>query len=191
MEEWRNIIGFEGLYQVSNLGRLRSVDRKIWNPGKNCYRNQHGKILNLSLDKGGYLRVTLSKEGKIKQYLVHRLVAMTFIPNPDNLPQINHIDECKTNNSVINLEWCDNEYNCNYGNHNNNISETQSISIAQYELDGTFIRNWKSSREVENILGYSNVNILRCCNGGFYSKSRQKFVNVKQAYGYKWRKINE
>ena len=191
MEKWKDVIGFEGLYQVSSLGRLKSLNRKVWNPGMNCYRTQYSRILSLVTDKGGYLRVTLSKDGRVKQYLVHRIVAEAFLPNPNNLPQINHIDECKTNNSVDNLEWCNNEYNCNYGNHNSNISDTQSIPIAQYRLDGTFIKTWKSSREVENVLGYSNVNILRCCNGGFYSKSRQKFVNVTQAYGYKWRKINE
>ena len=161
MEKWKDVIGFEGLYQVSSLGRLKSLNRKVWNPGMNCYRTQYSRILSLVTDKGGYLRVTLSKDGKVKQYLVHRIVAEAFLPNPNNLPQINHIDECKTNNSVDNLEWCNNEYNCNYGNHNSNISDTQSIPIAQYRLDGTFIKTWKSSREVENVLGYSNVNILR------------------------------
>ena len=103
MEKWKDVIGFEGLYQVSNLGRLKSLNRKVWNPGMNCYRTQYSRILSLVTDKGGYLRVTLSKDGRAKQYLVHRIVAEAFLPNLNNLPQINHIDECKTNNSVDNL----------------------------------------------------------------------------------------
>lgn len=189
MEEiWKDINGFEGLYKVSNLGRVKSIERKVWNPGRNCYRVQKERVLINLIDDKLYHRVNLRNNGRSNQKLVHRLVAEAFIPNPLKLPQINHKDENPSNNNVNNLEWCDNKYNCNYGHHNENISKTQSIPVIQYTLSGEKIREWDSSREVEKELGFSNVNILRCCNGGFFSKRRNKFVNVNQAYGYKWTK---
>lgn len=110
MEEiWKDVKGFEGLYQVSNLGRVRSLDRR-----KN---NQFfcGKILSLAKDKDGYCLVTLNDGKRKKTGRVHRLVALAFIQNPDNLPEINHIDENKENNSADNLEWCSTKYNLTYG----------------------------------------------------------------------------
>ena len=103
---WKDIKGYEGLYQVSNTGKARSMN----------YRNT-GNVRRLkpSVNKDGYLQVGLYKEGKYYRYLVHRLVALTFIPNPNNLPQVNHKDENKANNTVWNLEWCDAKYNSNYG----------------------------------------------------------------------------
>lgn len=187
MEIWKSVNGYNGLYEVSSSGLIRSVMRKVWNPGRNCYRTQYPRILRLVADDKGYNRVTLSKNGKIKQYLVHRLVAEAFIPNPSNLPQINHINEITNDNRVENLEWCTNEYNCNYGTHNINISRTMSVPILQYTLDGQFIKEWKSSREAELETGISNVNILRCCHGGFYNSNRGKWVNVSKANGFIWK----
>ena len=113
-EEWRPIGGYEGLYEVSNLGRVRSVDRYVKSKGES-YWLRKGKMLSPAKDKNGYLKVNLYCNGKCKTINVHRLVAQEFIPNPDNLPQINHKDEDKTNNRVDNLEWCDAKYNINYG----------------------------------------------------------------------------
>ena len=190
MEEiWKDIVGYEGLYQVSTLGRIKSLSRRVWNSGMNCYRNQYERFLTLIPDKKGYLRVNLSKEGRLKQLLVHRIVIIAFLENPNNLPQVNHINEITSDNRINNLEWCTNLHNCNFGNHNSKVSTFQSEPITQYTLSGEFVRNWGSSREVERVLGYSNVNILRCCNGGFYSNSRGKFVKVNTAYGFKWKKI--
>ena len=109
MEEWRDIIEYEGLYQISNKGRVKSL-------GNN--KNRKEKILSLK-PINGYIRVFLYKNGKPKPYSVHRLVAIAFIPNPNNYPEVNHIDEDKTNNIVENLEWCDKKYNMNYGTRNN------------------------------------------------------------------------
>ena len=113
MEEWKSIPGYECLYEVSNLGRVRSLDRYV--KGKSeSYRLHKGKVLSPGKDKDGYLQVCLCCNGKYKIISVHRLVAQAFIPNPDNLPMINHKDEVKTNNSVDNLEWCTVKYNSNY-----------------------------------------------------------------------------
>ena len=114
MEEWRNIKGYEGRYQISSFGRVKSL---IDNKGK--YRE---KILKQRIDKG-YLKAHLTKNGKQKTYSVHRLVAQAFIPNLNSLPCINHKDEDKTNNHVSNLEWCDYNYNNNYGTRNEKISK--------------------------------------------------------------------
>ena len=103
---WKDIKGYEGKYQVNQVGQVRSM---------NYLRTGKVKRLSPGLSSDGYLQVGLYKDGKYYHYLVHRLVAEAFIPNPNNLPQVNHIDENKTNNCVWNLEWCDAKYNSNYG----------------------------------------------------------------------------
>ena len=112
-EIWKDIKNFEGLYQVSNKGRVRSLDRI----SVNCYgmpRKLKGKILKPHLNVYGYLDIGLSNCGNGNIFKVHRLVADAFIPNPKNLPQVNHKDENKQNNCVENLEWCTNAYNVKY-----------------------------------------------------------------------------
>ena len=112
-EEWRDIEGYEGLYQVSNLSRVRSLNY-----------NKTGQIKELSYAKRrGYLGVTLYKNGKPKTFTVHRLVARMFIPNPNNYPQVNHKDENKINNNVSNLEWCTVLYNNCYGTRLKRVSD--------------------------------------------------------------------
>ena len=114
MEEiWKPIKGYESLYEVSNLGRVKSLK---W--GKE-------RILRTDKSNNGYLRVVLCKDGKKKKYLVHRLVCESFLPNSNNLPEVNHKDENKTNNKVDNLEWCDRTYNNRY---------SQSVAVNQYTL---------------------------------------------------------
>lgn len=109
-EIWKDIPGFEGLYQVSNLGRVKRLPLgKQW-----PYRRTHNNIRKQHI-KNGYYQVNLSKENKVKWICVHRLVALAFIPNPNNLPCINHRDENKLNNNIENLEWCSYAYNANYG----------------------------------------------------------------------------
>ena len=126
IEEFRDIPGYEGLYEVSNLGRVRSLEtERILKPSKNTW---------------GYLFVSLYKNGIKKAVRIHRLVALAFIPNPDNLPCINHKDEDKTNNTVDNLEWCDDKYNANYGTRNERIAEKTRKPVLQFDLLGNFIR---------------------------------------------------
>ena len=116
MEEiWKPVKDFEGYYEVSNLGRVRSVDRVVLDKVRNCERLLKGRIIIQSDNGHGYKRVVFCKEHKLINKYVHRMVAETFIPNPDNLPQVNHKDEDKSNNAVSNLEWCSEVYNTNYG----------------------------------------------------------------------------
>lgn len=115
LEEWRDIEGYEGLYQVSNLGRVKSL------------KSQYGYrkiILKPRKNKYGYFHLQLHNKGNIKDCTIHRLVAQAFIPNPNNYPQINHKDENKLNNNVSNLEWCTAKYNTNYGTRNQRSSKS-------------------------------------------------------------------
>ena len=123
-EEWRDIKGYEGLYQVSNYGRVRSVSRIVtWK--NNQLKTYKSRIMKIQ-QKNGYYTVSLYKDFNSKTIRVHRLVGEAFIPNPDNLPFINHIDENKLNNRVENLEWCTRQYNNNYGSRNHKISVARS-----------------------------------------------------------------
>lgn len=120
MEElWKPVANYEGLYEVSNLGRIRSVDHfeLINSKGGHVHKRfRKGQVLVQSFDGSGhYLHVRLQKNGLGKSRNVHRIVAETWIPNPNMFPEVNHIDENKCNNSVENLEWCDRKYNNNYG----------------------------------------------------------------------------
>ena len=119
-EIWRPVVGYEGLYEVSSYGRVRSLDKY---DSRNRFRK--GRILTLYTETGGYLRAHLSSNGKAKHHSVHRLVAEAFIPNPDNLPEINHIDEDKINNRADNLEFCNRKYNVNYGTRTDRMRDTK------------------------------------------------------------------
>lgn len=153
IEEFRDVPGYEGTYEVSNLGRIR--------------RNE--KILRPIKNKDGYLLVNLCKNGIMRKARIHRLVAYAFIPNPQNLPCINHKDEDKTNNAVNNLEWCTYEYNTNYGTRNERagekISEKLSKPVLQFDLNGSIIKEWPSTIKVEEELGINQGSISHCCLG--------------------------
>ena len=119
IEEWRPVVGYEGLYEVSNIGRVRSLDRYVKGKGKSYFLHK-GRVLSPGIKTEGYLIVRLQR----RMFYVHRLVTEAFLPNPDNLPEVNHKDEDKTNNRVENLEWCDHKYNMNYGTRNIRAKET-------------------------------------------------------------------
>ena len=168
-EFWKNIKDYENLYQGSNLGRVRSFDR--WVKSKNgSLRFCKGRILKPGTNKDGYLQVDLWKNNKRKNFLVHRLVAQAFLDNPNNLPEVNHKDENKLNNSVENLEWCDRKYNCNYGTRNERQKKKQlndikkSKPVLQYDLEGNFIREWESTMECGRN-GYNQGHVAECCQG--------------------------
>lgn len=168
MEEiWKDIPGYEGLYQVSNLGNVKSLNwRKTGNP-RNLWLKPHRK---------GYLQVELAKNGIKRLFLVHRLVAEVFVPNPFSLPQVNHKDEVKTNNAVENLEWCNASYNAIYSlKRSPSKRKRQGKKICQCSMDGELIKTWNDSRTIFLETGMSDWSISECCRG-----------NRKTAYGYKW-----
>ena len=187
IEEWKDIHGYEGLYQISSYGRVYSYPRK----------HTHGGIIKPSSTLGGYLSTHLSKDGVVKTLLVHRVVAEHFLDNPEGLPEVNHKDENKTNNHVCNLEYCTRQYNQNYGtcrqraaqshdyqasawkaamNHDyKEVARKKSKPVIQRDKDRNFIREWGSLKEAARQNNYSCGNLSAACNG------RQK-----TAYGYIW-----
>lgn len=173
-EEWRDIEGYDGYYQVSNLGRVRSVDRYL--PFKGTIGLRKGNILKQIFSNKGYKTLKLSKDGKNKRYSVHRLVAETFIPNPNNLKEVNHIDEDKTNNNVENLEWCDTKYNINYGTRIERQKVKLSKPVLQFTLNGQFVAEYPSIIEAYRQIGIYQQSISECCKG-----------KRKSAGGYIWR----
>ena len=175
MEEiWKDIKDYEGLYQVSNLGNIKSLLRK------RVDRNQilQEKILTKYIKNNGYEVVTLFKNNKEKKCLIHRLVAQAFIKNPNNYKEINHKDENKLNNNVNNLEYCTRKYNCNYGARN----KKHYKKVKQYDLDGNFIKEWESIISIKKYFNKPNNcgDISSCLNG------RQK-----TAFGYIWKYIQK
>lgn len=175
-EIWRPIKDYDGLYEVSNLGRVRSVERiETLSDGRKHLHK--GKILKPAKGTGGYLICKLYKNSKHKTITVHRLVAKAFIPNPDNLPQVNHRDENKRNNCVSNLEWCSCKYNINYGTGIQRSTEKRSKSVLQLDINtGRVIYEYPSLMEVVRKLNISQSRISDCCRG-----------KRKTAYGYKWK----
>lgn len=163
-EIWKDIEGYEGDYQVSNFGRVKSL--------------KFGKelILKPVITTKKYLQVNLCKNKIRKVYHIHRLVAQAFISNPNSLPQVNHKDENPSNNSVENLEWCDCKYNINFGTHNQRSAEKRSKPVLQYTKSGDFIKEWKSLTEVHTNLGFNIACISYCCLGKY-----------KYAYGFIWK----
>lgn len=175
-EEWRPVVDFEGYYEVSSLGVVRSIDRYIITTGGR--RFVKGKLLKPRLDRYGYLRVNLVKQGYRKTYTVHRLVALAFLPNPNKLTQINHIDENKLNNRVDNLEWCTVKYNNNYGTRTERSAKSHSKPVNQYDKQGNLLHIYSSLKKAGKTFPNSNAdnNIRDCCKG-----------RTKTAYGYIWR----
>lgn len=175
-EIWKDIKGYEGIYQVSNLGRVKRLESLVVN-SIGISRKIKEKILKPAKNHTGYLRVSLSYMNKKSNFSVHRLVAQAFIPNPNGFKLVNHKDEDKTNNIVDNLEWCSAKYNSNYGNRNIKVSKKLSKKVYQYDkTKGNLIKVWSSAREVQRNLGFANSNIIKCCKG-----------KINSAYGYVWK----
>ncbi len=176
MEIWKDIKGYEGLYQVSNLGRVKSLERRVKH-NKCGYITIKQKILKNKIGKTGYFEVDLRREGTHKYCRVHRLVAEAFIKNPKNYEIVNHKDENKLNNNVENLEWCTAKYNMNYGTLRERTVAGISKRVAQINKKTDEIINiFPSSREASKKTGISQGHISSCCAG-----------KRKTAGGYKWR----
>ena len=174
MEIWKDIKGYEGLYQVSNLGRVKSLKNRE-------------KILNPFSDNN-YLNVDLFKNRKKKRYKIHRLVAITFIPNIDNKPEVNHIDGNKENNCISNLEWTTSSENMQHAfkmglaKVNKNMKgrfgtdNPNSKPVNQYTLDNEPHTSWDSTKDIERELKIHHSHISKCCKG-----------KLKTAGGYVWK----
>ena len=163
-EVWRNVKDFEDYYKVSDQGRIWSLFKK--------------KILKPYIMKTGYCQVTLYGEIK-KNYLVHTLVAHAFpeiCGEPFPGAQINHLNEDKSDNRAINLRFCSASENINWGTHNQKVAKAHATPICQYTLDGEFIKEWESMRELERQTGFAHSNISKACKGKY-----------KQFYGYVWK----
>ena len=178
IEEWRDIPNFEGLYLISNLGHVKSVERYKRNNAGTQFVNERLRVL--SPDKDGYLRVCLSKDGLHYVKSVHRLVAEAFIPNPDNLPVINHKNEDKQDNRAENLEWCTVQYNTMYGTGRIRTSVKQGKAVEQLDLNDNVIDTFYSMHLASRITGVPQPNIYKVCNG-----------IRRTAGGYKWRYKDE
>lgn len=179
-EIWKPVVGYEGLYEVSNWGRIKSLPRNG--------TVKYARILKPYTTKYGYLRVVLHKNNKQKKFFVHRLVAEAFIEIPEELKhlkgtrylQVNHKDENKQNNNVENLEFCDCKYNINFGTRTERVVEKntngkRSKKVYQYTLDGEFVREWVSTKECGRN-GFNQGNVAACCRG-----------QLKHHKGYIWR----
>ena len=155
-EIWKDIQGYEGYYQVSNLGRVKSLNYK---------RTKKEKILKPNITKVNYQQVHLCKNKQIKILYIHRLVAEMFIPNPNNFPIINHKDENPMNNIYSNLEWCDKKYNLNYGTAQERKAQKHNKPILQFDLDSNFIKEYESITQASKELNIKIDYISSCCLG--------------------------
>ena len=164
MEVWKNIEGYEGLYQVSNMGRVKSMERiRIKKDGRKFTVKE--RVLKPGVTKDGYLIVALHAGDKQKTLTVHRLVCQAFHKNPENKPCVNHIDENKTNNAASNLEWCTYEENNNHGKHNERMAKTRSKPVGQYTRAGELVKIWSSTIEAKRQAGFDCGHISRVANG--------------------------
>ena len=173
MEIWKDVPGYIGLYKVSNYGRIKSLSRKI-------VRNKNvvniGNIIMRQSISNKYYSVMLYKDNTKNRYLVHRLVATAFIPNPENLPQINHKNENKLDNCVDNLEWCTSKYNNNYKNKVKIGALKHKKAINQYDKKGNFINSFNSGLDASKSTGINATCISLCRKG-----------KLKTAGGFIWK----
>lgn len=194
-EIWKDIKNYEGLYQVSNYGRVKSLER--YTEYQNCLSNDrigikskvNGKIM-VGTIRFGYHYVGLTKNGKTKHFRVHRLVAEAFIENPNNLPIINHKDENKQNNRVDNLEWCDCKYNLNYGNSRKKLSTSMvkniGVKVIQKDKNGNLIAIYDSIQEASRTTGVPNQNINKVVHQKYNKGRNGKYYKRTTAGGYIW-----
>lgn len=180
-EIWKDVENYEGFYQVSNLGRVRSVDRYVNGNHITCdFQFVKGKMLKLRNNKFGYPVVMLRKNRAFKTVLVHRLVAKAFIPNPNNLPYINHKDENPANTVATNLEWCTPIYNLKYSDVFEKIRPSKIRKVIQFDMEMNEIKRWDSLKAAAASIGRAQQNISRCCRGKCYSCG-----------GFKWKYEDE
>lgn len=181
-EEWKDIVGYDGLYQVSNYGRVRPLSRDIPIPQCGGHYSYKGVIMKPQKKNNGYLQVNLWKDGSQKSLTIHRLVASAFVPNENGYSCVNHKNENKEDNRASNLEWCTISYNTNYGigkyKVGKAVSDKSSIPIVQIDKVGNIVKEYKSATRAAQELGgkVSQAAIWRCLKG-----------ITKSSYGYIWK----
>ncbi len=150
-EQWKDIDGLEGEYAISSKGRVQNL--------------KTGKLIGEGYNNDGYRRITL----KGKPYYIHRLVALAFLDNPDNLPEVDHVDECKENNNASNLRWVSKSENTKHSSHK------YSCQVKQIDKDGNLIKIWPSIKQIERELGYHRSAIINVCK-----------KKLRYAYNFQW-----
>ena len=179
-ETWRPVKGYEGLYEVSSLGRIKSLSYK-------CTGVE--KFMKPQKDKRDYLYVGLCRDGKRKFFKVHRLVAEAFLPNQLGLPEVNHKDENPSNNVVDNLEFCDAKYNANYGTRNvrsaaarrNDPARSKAVEASKYSDFREICLTFPSTQEADRN-GYGQSNVSKCCRGCYHYEGNNKYKNLYWRY---------
>lgn len=177
MEEWKNVIGYEGLYEVSDKGNVRNIRRNtLLRLSKNCY---------------GYIQVNLYKNGIRTGLRVHRLVAQAFIENPDNLPEVNHRDEDKTNNRVDNLEWCTAKYNTNYGHRTENAINTRvKNGYADPDFIGFGLDEKEYMKQYNRIYYERNIEKSNEYSKRYYQEHKKELYERNKERNKEWRENN-
>lgn len=187
-EIWKDVVGYEGLYQVSSLGRVKSLKRTCTSKYSSV-RTVPSHILKPSCGSG-YLYYNLTKNAVCKRVLAHRIVATAFIPNPNNFRIINHIDEDKKNNNILNLEWCNHKYNNDYGQRKKKVSETcfknrKNCRIIQHiDTNGNVIKEYNGIKYAALDLGVKKDLIINILRGA--TKSRREHLLFKYKEGTTW-----
>lgn len=175
-EVWKDIQGYEGYYQVSNMGRVRSCDREIvFKDGRR--RFYKGKLIRPVKTNSGYWQIRMKINEHVKREYVHRLVAKAFIPNPNKFPEINHKDENRLNNRTDNLEWIEHVENLNYGNRTKKFAISRGKKVGQFTKDGKLLHTYYSTREAGR-RGYEQTSVSKCAIG-----------KLKTYKGYVWKYI--
>ena len=176
-EQWKDVVGFEGLYMVSNYARFKGLERVVRPLGRSYVLGD--RIVKSQVNKYGYVKVPLMKGDKKYNIQVHRLVAMSFIPNPENKPQVDHIDGNRSNNRVDNLRWCTLVENVNFPLSKRSHAEAierQRIAVVQLDMDGNFIAEHVSGNQACRDLGLYTGTVSLCINGKRKSTDGFRFM---------------
>ena len=180
-EQWKPIKNFEGLYEVSNMGRFRSVYKyknTITRSGSPAIIPVRPKLLNINKTQSGYYHVVLYKESKRYEYSAHRLVALQFCEGYKRGYAVNHKDEDKLNNKADNLEWCTELYNRRYGTAIQRTAESNWRKVAQYDLAGNLIATYDSAKEAAKVTGYNYVSLCDWCRGAHTPKNNYRWTYI-------------